>query len=174
MKYDLYDCNSDDSARYVLGKSGSKPVYVVGLNPSTANKEKSDPTVAKTEEAASRNEYGGFVMTNLYPLRSTDPKELPQEGNVQLIKKNVRSILKLAKKEKELVIWAAWGDNITTRLYLFQALEQLSAEIMKLENRWIHFGSMTSKGHPRHPSRLSYGWKFSDFDIASYLKRFIL
>tara|TARA_R110000787_G_scaffold42161_3_gene103679 strand:+ start:2785 stop:3021 length:237 start_codon:yes stop_codon:yes gene_type:complete len=75
--YDLYQCNSDDSARFILGKNGARKLFVVGLNPSTANKEKSDTTVAKVETVARNNGFDGFVMANLYPLRSTDPNELP-------------------------------------------------------------------------------------------------
>jgi len=169
--YDLYECNQADTVRYILGKTGKKKLFIVGLNPSTANREKSDPTVAKTETNALKNGYDGFVMTNLYPLRSTDPKELPLTGKKSLIERNVHSITKLAKNEKDPVFWAAWGSDIKTRSYLKTGLELLSKEIEKINGKWIHFGDLTKKGHPRHPSRLAYAWKFSDFDVASYLKR---
>jgi len=171
MKYDIYRCNQGDTVRYTLGKTGTKKLFVVGLNPSTANKEKSDPTVAKSENVASKNHFDGFVMTNLYPLRSTNPKELPLTVEMSLIERNVQSILELVKEEKSPVFWAAWGENIRIRSYLFDSLNLI---VEKVKNRWIHFGDLTTEGHPRHPSRLSYNWKFSDFDIVSYLKKFEL
>ena len=167
--YDLYECNREDSSRYILGKKGKRTLFVVGLNPSTANKEKSDPTVAKTEKVALQNGFDGFVMTNLYPLRSTNPKELPADGKKNLIKKNVEAILEHASGGKESMFWAAWGGNIVTRSYLIDALIVLSEGIKKKNNRWMHFGDLTKKGHPRHPSRLAYKWNFLDFDIEAYL-----
>ena len=77
--YDLYQCNKDDTSRYILGKDGDKKLFVIGLNPSTANKEKSDTTVAKVEKVAIDNGFDGFVMANLYPYRSTDPDGLPDD-----------------------------------------------------------------------------------------------
>lgn len=94
--YDLYHCDDTDSSRFILGKNGTKKLFVVGLNPSTANKEKSDTTVAKVEYVATSN---GFVMTNLYPLRSTDPNGLPQNYDQALFDENIDQIIKLACAE---------------------------------------------------------------------------
>ncbi len=62
--YDIYSRSNDDRLRFTLGRHGSKMLYVVGLNPSTATQEKSDTTVAKVEEVARRTGYAGFVMLN--------------------------------------------------------------------------------------------------------------
>jgi len=45
--YDIYRSTADDACRFALGRSGRRRLVVVGLNPSTATREKSDPTVAK-------------------------------------------------------------------------------------------------------------------------------
>ena len=167
--YDLYECNNNDTARFVLGKQGYPRLYVVGLNPSTANKEKSDTTVAKVEKAAKQNGYHGFIMLNLYPLRSTDPDQLPTNEDHQLIEENVNHLLNLAKHEKNPVFWAAWGEKILLRLYLEKSLKLLASGINDLGGSWINYGELSKYGHPRHPSRLAYSWQFYNFDISNYL-----
>ena len=70
--YDIYSNDRNDTLRFTLGKSGSRKLLTVGLNPSTATQETSDTTVAKVEGVAKRTGFDGFVMLNLYPIRSTD------------------------------------------------------------------------------------------------------
>jgi hypothetical protein len=65
--YDIYSNAHDDAWRFTLGRSGKNPLLAVGLNSSTASREKSDITVAKVERIAERAGYDGFVMLNLYP-----------------------------------------------------------------------------------------------------------
>jgi hypothetical protein len=168
--YDLYQCNEDDTARFILGKNGNKKLFVIGLNPSTANKEKSDTTVAKVETVASKNGFEGFVMANLYPLRSTDPNGLPEIASEDLIIKNMKAIQEFAQTEKAPVFWAAWGAGITIRPYFGIALRRTVEEIKKMNGTWVHYGELTKYGHPRHPSRLSYSWVFSEFDVSNYVQ----
>lgn len=166
--YDLYQCNEDDSSRFILGKSGNSKLFVIGLNPSTANKEKSDTTVAKVERVALSNGFNGFVMANLYPLRSTDPHGLPQENDQVLFTKNIEAIVALARNETAPVFWAAWGGDITSRTYLSASLQQLVLEVSSIGGSWVNFGTLRKNGHPRHPSRLSYDWVFNEFNSQTY------
>ena len=62
---------------------------MIGLNPSTATRDKSDTTVAKVEAVARRNGHDGFVMLNLYPLRATKPSTLPQRANATQLRRNL-------------------------------------------------------------------------------------
>jgi len=168
--YDLYKDYENNTSRFILGKNGTKKIFIIGLNPSTANKEKSDTTVAKVEKVAQNNNYNGFVMLNLYPLRSTDPKGLPQNGDKALIKLNIENILELTKKENEPIFWAAWGGDILSRNYLMESLKLLNTEIEKIGGKWVNYGELTKYKHPRHPSRLSYSWNFSEFSIRDYFE----
>lgn len=169
--YDLYKANNDDSVRYILGKRGSRKIFIIGLNPSTASKEKSDITVSKVEKVAKNNNYDGFVMLNLYPLRSTIPMRLPHKKNDKLVKENLKQIVNIVKKESESHFWAAWGHNIALRSYFLESLGMICSCCSRFKVKWLHFGTLTNNDHPRHPSRLSYSWKFENFNIRKYLSR---
>jgi hypothetical protein len=170
--YDLYHCDKYDTSRYILGKSGTRIIFVIGLNPSTATNEKYDVTVAKVEKAALNNGYSGFVMANLCPLRRTHPNDLPKDYNRSLFYNNLRMIKKLASSESQPTFWAAWGGDITLRSYLIEAFIRLIGVAESIKGRWVHYGELRKDGHPRHPSRLSYKWKFNDFDATAYRRRF--
>ena len=167
--YDIYLKNHDDSWRFALGKDGSRKLLTIGLNPSTATKEKSDTTVAKVEEVAKRNGFDGFVMLNLYPIRSTNYNALPLDTDPEAFHQNLRHIKKLVSSESKPTLWAAWGESIYARPYFISAAKELFSILQKHSPSWQHFGSMTNSGHPRHPSRLNYAWSFSQFDSQGYL-----
>jgi len=54
------------------------PMICIGLNPSTADHNKDDPTLRKVQGFAKRWHCGGVRMLNVYTYRSTDPKGLKQ------------------------------------------------------------------------------------------------
>jgi hypothetical protein len=168
--FDIYECNHDDSARFLLGISGEPTLFVVGLNPSTASSEKSDTTVSKVRKIAKNAGYNGFVMTNLYPLRSKDPHALPQLHNVELLAKNIRHIERVASKDANPVFWAALGSDIVLRTYLKDAMIELNDLVQRVNGKWVQYGELTKTNHPRHPSRLSYAWQFSDYDVTKQVK----
>lgn len=62
--------------RYLLTRrwrEGAALVNFCMLNPSTATEEQNDPTLERCERRAVAMGYGGFCVTNLFALRSTDP-----------------------------------------------------------------------------------------------------
>ena len=87
--YDIYHSDQNDQWRYTLGRSGARPLLVIGLNPSTATQEKLDPTVTRVEKVAQQCEFDGFVMLNLYPVRATDPKDLPPRADPVAYERNL-------------------------------------------------------------------------------------
>jgi hypothetical protein len=169
--YDIYQSTADDACRFALGRSGSRNLVVVGLNPSTATREKSDPTAAKVERVARACGYDGFVLVNLCPVRATDCRTLPATVEPGLVKANLEAILNVAASVQDLVLWAAWGAPILTRQFLVGAAVAVAEHVERFSPAWQHFGPLTVGGHPRHPSRLSYAWRFAPFDTADYLMR---
>lgn len=168
--YDIYSNAHNDLWRFTLGKSGSRKLLTIGLNPSTATKEKSDTTVAKVEGVAKRNGFDGFVMLNLYPVRSTDFNALPIDVDAQAFSENLNHIEELVASESQPVIWAAWGESIRARDYFVSSTKELFSRLQKHGASWRHFGSLTNSGHPRHPSRLNYRWSFAELDTKRYVR----
>jgi hypothetical protein len=142
----------------------------IGLNPSTATKEKSDPTVARVQKVALQNGFDGFVMLNLYPVRATDYRALPREVDEEAFSKNIEMIESVIAFEQEPTIWAAWGESINYHNFFRHAAVELCARLQSFNANWLRFGDMTASGHPRHPSRLAYSWSFFPLDIESYAK----
>jgi len=169
--YDIYSNSKNDHWRFKLGRSGSRNLITIGLNPSTATKEKSDTTIAKVERAARQAGFDGFVMLNLYPVRSTDFNALPNEANAEALAENLAQIEAAVAAEITPVIWAAWGENILARKFFIAAGKELFIRLEKHNTSWQQFGPLTQSGHPRHPSRLHYAWEFSPFDTKRYAQK---
>ena len=108
-------------------------------------------------------------MLNLYPVRATNYKTLPHTADPEAFAKNLDAIEEVLADERQPVIWAAWGRSILAREFFQASVTELACRLHKLDPEWLHFGQLTAAGHPRHPSRLSYAWSFSPFDIHAYL-----
>ena len=147
----IYSKSSDNKNRYALGTKGVNPLCCLGINPSTATPDKYDPTVTRVKNIAFKNGYDSHIMFNIYPLRSTDPRNLPQEIDYEEHTKNINVILELIKDGY--TIWAAWGDLIESRDYLKKCGNDIMSAIgMSKKNiRWVKMGELTKKGNPRHP-----------------------
>lgn len=166
MRFDLYSCDESDRHRFTLGCAGESPLVAIGLNPSMANRERSDITVSKVERLAKLTGCDGFVMLNLYPLRATDFSSLPPGHEPAMFDRNLELIEHTLGEVRPRVLWAAWGNNVLQRDYLLDAALVL---LRRFRNQpWHHFGPLTCAGHPRHPSRLSYDWRFERLDAATY------
>jgi hypothetical protein len=174
VKYDIY--NGDAKVRFSLGQDGNRKLFVIGLNPSTADAEQSDQTICKVIGFAERQKkFDGFVMLNLCPLRSTNPNELPKQGDEELrhlAKRNCEMIQEIFEKESTPTIWAAWGNNIKMRPYFLEGLQAIANAATKRKSDWKACGQLTKRGHPRHPSRLGYEVEWGRFDIKEYLCAF--
>ncbi len=140
LVYDIYASSNDDTWRFTLGKSGARRLLVIGLNPSTATKESSDTTVAKVEGVARRQGSDGFVMLNLYPVRSTDFRALPHEVDAEAFAENLSRMEELVASEPQPVIWAAWGEGILARRYFAAAARDMIGRLQKFGASWQHFG----------------------------------
>ena len=164
--YDIYHSDQNDQWRYTLGRSGARPLLVIGLNPSTATQEKLDPPVTRVEKVAQQCGFDGFVMLNLYPVRATYPKDLSSEADPVAYERNLEAIEKVVAQYPAPTIWATWGGSIAKRPYFLQARDALHARLTQYQPQWRRFGDLTAKGHPRHASRLNYSWTLEPYELA--------
>lgn len=165
----IYEPNADDSARFVLGTVGTNPLICVGVNPSTAKPNELDQTLRRVRGYAQRNQNDSWVMLNLYPQRSTDPDGMHKVHLPALKAENERHIAKLIGGRK-VTLLAAWGEPITTRLYLRDMLMDIVRITDDSSCDWVSIGDLTTTMHPRHPSRGTYR-PLQCFDMDTYLRR---
>ena len=128
--------------RYTLWREwagGNGYAMFVGLNPSTADETRDDPTIRRCIGFAKAWGYAGLCMTNLFAFRSPNPKNMKvvpdpvgPENDAHLA----------ALSELAGVIVAAWGTNGTHRGRDIAVRHLLPG---------LHCLSMTKSGHPGHP-----------------------
>lgn len=163
----LYENNSDNSARFILGKQGTKSLICIGINPSTAVPDGLDLTLKIVENKSIVNGYNSWIMLNVYPQRSTKPKGLDQQVNQVLHAANLEAIKSVLKNDS--IIWAAWGGNIKIRDYLTDCLKNIYNLTLKLNCRWVCLDGEFD--HPHHPIGIDKDTKLVNFDIESYIQK---
>ena len=169
-EYDGWLYIGDNSVRYALGQPGRYNLLVVGINPSSATPEKTDPTIRKVRKIVEADQvYDGWIMVNLYPLRNKDPESMPDMPDRELSENNIAVISEVMKRFNIWKIWAAWGNAIDTRDYYAGELEKIAAAS---DQEWYHLGTMTRWGNPRHPLYMPKDAEFRWFPVADYISQF--
>ncbi len=83
----------------------------VGLNPSTADGEKDDPTIRRAIGFAKRWGFGRLTMLNLFAFRATDPRVLLAAPD-PIGHENDRTLTEYASHANLLVCcWGNWGAH---------------------------------------------------------------
>jgi hypothetical protein len=126
------------------------------LNPSTADAELDDPTIRRCMGFARRWEMDGIAVTNLYPLRETDPRrmlrhqdrlgERDEPSGVTSVLANDRAIRDQA--ERAAIVLLAWGVNAEHN----QAQHVLA--LLRRDHIPTYCLGLTTQHHPRHPLHL--------------------
>lgn len=162
----IYSFDDSVNARYVLGQPGIKNLLVIGVNPSTATPEKPDLTIRKVIKISKDNGYDGWIMVNLYPQRNSKPEKMIPEGmtpNQQFITENLEQIKSICEKYKIKDVWCAWGNAIDTfgkDSFLHDSWNNIENWLRGFGATFYHYGTLTGKKNPRHPSRVAYNLKF--------------
>lgn len=148
--------------RYTLERIWDRsisPLMVIGMNPSTADEERDDPTIRRCIRFARDWGYGGLLMGNLFAYRSTDPGGLPslqgrpavspvgelgpwRDGDRECV--NDYWLQEMA--EQSGLIMAAWGAIRSP-----YGWESRAAEVRRLLGPRLHVLGLTKDGSPRHP-----------------------
>jgi len=151
------DISEDRVFRYKLWRrwSDQPALVVIGLNPSTADESKDDPTIRKCIGFAKRDGYGGLVMLNLFAFRATDPKEMILNG-WQVGPRNTDVIEATIADPMSGRIVAAWGGDCP------KATSRRVVEWLTCAVRLWCWGT-TKDGLPRHPLYLSNKTKLEEY-----------
>src|SRR5262245_13924770 len=129
--------------RYQLWRIWDKSnpfMNVIGLNPSTADETKDDPTIRRCIGFAKAWGYGGLYVTNLFAFRATKPKDMkkaldPIGPDNDLWIQHTAELCKL--------VIAAWGEN--------GGFANRDAHVRAMVNR-LHVFRLTPKSRvPEHP-----------------------
>ena len=161
----------DDNVRYLLGEPKENNILVFGVNPSTATPAKTDRTITKVRNICHNQDMDyGWIMANIFPLRETEPDNLPVIANSVLSDNNIHILSLLLQSYHIKKVWAAWGDLIERRNYLLEELFKIK-RLFNNDNAlfWYHTGSITKGGNPRHPLYLKNDSIFEPFDLLEYL-----
>ena len=128
--------------RYTLWRMWNEQMpiaMIIGLNPSTADQTRNDPTITRCINFASSWGYGGVCVTNLFGFRATAPTELKAHHD-PIGKENDAWVHEMAKGAAITV--AAWGNHgkfLNRSLKILLSLDQL------------HCIKINKSGEPAHP-----------------------
>ncbi len=132
----------------------------IGLNPSTADDKKDDPTIRRCVNFAASWGYGKLYMLNIHPFRATEPKDLfanfEQPSDVWMQNEEVAEEV---AAEVQIAI-AAWGSNI-------KRFPEFAWPFTEVFAGKLHCLSLTKDGYPGHPLYLKGNLKPQPFLGAS-------
>ncbi len=139
--------SEDRKYRYALWRvwNPRHPLLLqIGLNPSTANEIRNDPTITRGIVRANNNKFGGFLMANLYGYVSTDPSALLQEGDFigEFTDYYLRQMISLSSKQL-----CGWGS--------FKPVKLRASVVLKMIPEPYCLG-VNSDGQPKHPLYIGY------------------
>lgn len=149
----------DQKYRYVLWREWSEEkrrLVVIGLNPSTADATKNDPTVTRCINFAKREGCGGLIMLNLFAFRATDPNVMFAASdpigpeNDKYIQAHVFT--------NHRVVLAAWGASGG-----YRQRDQNVCELLHGANLWCL--GHTKEGDPRHPLYIKADRELEPFSL---------
>lgn len=138
------DFSTDRVHRYALWRTWDKSKEIamfIGLNPSTADEVKNDPTVSRCINYAKQWGFGGMIMSNIFAYRATDPKVM-KNAEDPVGPENDQWLLKSAKEVS--LIMAVWGNH-------GEFLGRGKAVLSLFDGIELHCLTMNKTGHPKHP-----------------------
>jgi hypothetical protein len=131
--------------RYTLWREwdmcNSRYLQVIALNPSVADETQDDPTVRRCIDYATRWGYGALCMTNLFALRSTNPRRLFGD-NDPIGEENDQWLATVATGAGGILV--AWGTHGT-----YQRRDEAVTRL--LQPRPLLCLGQNTDGTPKHP-----------------------
>jgi hypothetical protein len=139
--------SADGVYRYVLTRqwaAGSRVCCWIMLNPSTADAQKNDPTVARCIKFSQRWGFAAIAVLNLFALRATNPAELKRHANA--VGEHNDLFIDRVVQICEQPIVCAWGEHGR-----YQRRDRLIARRLRAAGIKLACLGETKAGRPRHP-----------------------
>ena len=114
---------------------------VIGLNPSTADETTDDPTIRRCIGFAKAWGYGSLVMTNLFALRSTDPRGLLTMDDPVGPDNDQTLYVEAGSSGQSIAAWGAHPLAVARSEHVRRLLGQMFVECL----------GITKSGAPKHP-----------------------
>ena len=160
----------NDTRRYILtrrwGMEGSKTLLFVGLNPSTANGERDDPTLRRLMRFSVTWEYGRLLVCNLFSLVSPHPNDLL--GQPDPVGPLNDSTIHTAVRESSMVLagWGSWPGSVSKDRW--PEVAERVKHVLKsgLLGNEIHSLGQNADGSPKHPLYLPRNAKLRMLEVA--------
>jgi hypothetical protein len=119
----------------------NRMVAFIGLNPSTADENKNDPTVTRCINFAKAWGYDGMIMLNLFAWRDTDPKKM-KRALLPVGSRNDGVIQYLVQRVgKTIACWGNHGGYRNRSCFVADLARSIPID---------HLG-LTKSGEPKHP-----------------------
>ena len=140
------DAGFSDCRKYrywLLRRWDDEPLLnVIGLNPSTADEEKDDPTIRRIMGFARGWKYGGIQMLNLFSYRATDPKDMMRAEDP--VGPNHDDLTRFFSKESNTIFccWGTHGGYLDRDKYVMSMMDV---------NYFPFCLGTTKAGYPKHP-----------------------
>ena len=141
-------------------------IMFIGLNPSTADEHRDDPTLRRCLGFAKAWGFGSLFMLNIYAYRATDPRELATAPD-PVGTENLRWLKHYHFHESNKTV-AAWGSQYGIDDHLAKVLSlrrngDTEGETMG-DNLWCL--GVNNDGSPRHPLYIK-----ADTELVRYCKQ---
>jgi len=114
-------------------------VAFCGLNPSTADADKDDPTIRRCIGFAKNWGHGGIVMVNLFAYRATNPQDMKQADDPIGPENDLFLQDTLHECQKRIACWGVHGSHLERNLVVATMLSPMQCL------------GVTKHGHPKHP-----------------------
>ena len=113
----------------------------IGLNPSTADEQKDDPTVRRCVRFARDWGYGGLIMTNIFGYRATNPTEMKVQEDPVGPDNDIWLVRSVLRAGRVICAWGNHGEYAHRGQIVHNMLKKYFLECL----------GITRSGEPKHP-----------------------
>jgi hypothetical protein len=154
----ISDCNL---YRYNLMRKwnleGNNLVSFIGLNPSTADANKDDPTLLRCINFSKSLGFDGLILVNLFAYRSKSPTVMKQHTSPVGVENDIYIIDAIDQTNKTILCWGNNGTHKSRNLELY--------DLIKTHRESYYCLGKTMNNHPKHPLYLSRDTALEPFII---------